>query len=344
MKPKRLLLAGSHAATPAYAVTQEIKRRKLPWEIYFVGRRWAFEGKRMETLEFRELPKLGVKFYPLESGKVQTKFTRYTIPALLKTPFGLIQSLVLILKIKPDLTLTFGGASGALTSFWSWVLGIPVLVHEQTAAAGRANIFSARFARKVMLSRRGSKQFFANKSAVVTGNPLTFEIARASKEKPREVIKTILVTGGSRGSTRINDAVSKILPRLEKQFEIIHLTGKVEGRLGISQMAKALKRADMVIARAGANTVAEIIALKKPAIFVPIPWSYKDEQTKNAEFAARFGLIRILPQKFLSGKRLEMEIEKLKSDLAGRPRGLESGISPDLDASKKVVKILEKYI
>lgn len=343
MKPKRLLLAGSHAATPAYAITQEIKRRKLPWEIYFVGRRWAFEGKKIETLEYLELPKLGVKFYPLESGKAQTKFTRYTIPALLKIPIGLIQSLILTLKIKPDLTLSFGGASGAWVSFWSWVLGIPILVHEQTAAAGRANIFSSRFAKKVMLSRQSSKQFFANKKVVLTGNPLTFEAVRAAKEKSRREVKTILVTGGSRGSTRINEAVSKILPRLERRYKVIHLTGEGKGRLSIKEMTEAFRKADVVVGRAGANTVAEIIALKKPAILIPIPWSYKDEQTKNAEFGARFGLIRILPQKFLSGKRLEIEIENLKFNLAGQPLRVDM-VSPDLDASKKVVKILEEYI
>lgn len=344
METKRLLLAGSHAATPAYAVVQEIKQQKLPWEVHFLGRRWAFEGKKLETLEYLELPKLGVKFHSLQAGKFETRFTRYTIPALLKIPFGLIQSLVLIRQIKPHLTLTFGGASGAYAAIWSWVLGIPVLVHEQTAVAGRANLFAARFAQKIMIARESSRRFFPAKKTILTGNPLTLEIIRAAGKRPTRKVRTILITGGSRGSKRINEAVKAILPALTRRFKVIHLTGEgPAGRLSIREMARAFQQADIVVGRAGANTVSEIIALKKPAVLIPLPWSYLDEQAKNAEVAAKFGLVRILPQKFLTSRRLALEIEKLESDLEGRPRGLDY-VSPDLDAAKKVVEILEKYL
>lgn len=346
METKRLLLAGSHAATPAYAVVQEIKLRKLPWEIHFLGGRWAFEGKKIETLEYQELPKLGVKFHSLQAGKLETKFTRYTIPALLKTPFGFIQSLILIRKIKPHLTLSFGGASGAYAAFWSWVFGIPVLVHEQTAAVGRANLFAAKFAQKILLARESSRQFFLGKKVVLTGNPLTQEIIQAVESKPKKAIKTILVTGGSRGSKRINEVIKAILPTLTRKFKVIHLTGEgSRGRLSIKKMAEAFKRADLVIGRAGANTVAEIMALKKPAILIPLPWAYLDEQTKNAEFAAKLGLVQVLPQKFLTPRRLESEIAKLtakitKVSLKSNPQWS----NPDLYAAKKIVKILDKYI
>ena len=340
MKLKKLLLAGSHAATPAYAVAQEIKKRKLSWKIHFIGKKWGMEGENLETLEYEELPKLGVKFHPLESGKIQTKFTRYTIPALFKIPFGFIKSLVYLLKIKPDLTLSFGGASGALTSFWSFVLSIPVIIHEQTASAGRANIFSARFARKIMISRESSKQFFPASKIVLTGNPLNPELSLVLPHTSYVIPHTILVTGGSRGSTRINAALEKILPSLKKKYEVIHLNGK--NRLSFSEMAETLLRTDIVVGRAGANTVSEIIALKKPSILTPIPWSYKDEQTKNAEFARNFGIARILLQAELTPERLEREIENLVKDYPNILKRVKNKVSPDLDASKKVVDILEK--
>ena len=341
MKPIKLLLAGSHAATPAYAVVQEIKRRDLPWEIHFIGKKWAMEGKNLETLEYEELPKLGVKFHSFESGKIQTKFTKHTIPAFFKIPFGFFQSFVLLLKIKPDMTLSFGGASGASTSFWSFVLGIPVIIHEQTASAGRANIFSARFAKKVLISRESSMEFFPIEKTVLTSNPLNPSL-RFLTHSSSLIPHRLLITGGSRGSTRINDAIEKILPILKKKFEIIHLTGK--NRLSISEMAETLSRADIVVGRAGANTVSEIIALKKPSILIPIPWSYKDEQTKNAEVAVEFGIARILPQAELTPEKLETEIENLVRDYSNILKKVKNKVSPDLDASKKVVKILEKYI
>ena len=341
MKPKKLLLAGSHAATPAYAVTQEIKKRKLPWEIHFIGKRWSTEDKKSETLEYLELPKLGVKFHSIDPGKVQTKFTRYTLSAFFKIPFGFIQSLVQVAKVRPDATLSFGGAGGAEVTFWSWIMGIPVIVHEQTSVAGRANIFSARFAKQIMISRDASRKFFPPSKTILAGNPLSPQLGQPSV---RPFPHTLLVTGGSRGSVRINEAIEKIMPRLKSKFEVIHLTGTGKGRLSISQMADALKKADIVVARAGANTTAEIIALKKPSVLVPIPWTYMNEQTRNAEFAKEFGIARILPQDELTPERLEDEIQKLAADYPNIVEKVKGKVSPDVNATKKVVDILEKYI
>ncbi|MFC1625568.1 glycosyltransferase, partial [Patescibacteria group bacterium] len=132
-RQKRVVFAGSHAATPAIAVIEEIKRRKLPWSIYWVGKKWASEDKTSISLEYRVLPKMGVTYLPLESGRIQTKFTKHTIPALFKIPFGFVHSLAIFLKVKPELVLSFGGASGAMVVFWSWVFRVPVVIHEQTA-------------------------------------------------------------------------------------------------------------------------------------------------------------------------------------------------------------------
>ena len=88
MRQKRLLLAGSHAGATAIAVVAEAKKRKLPWDISWIGKKWATEEKKSTTLEYNTLPKLGVSFYPIESGKVQTKFTRYTILAMAMIPLS----------------------------------------------------------------------------------------------------------------------------------------------------------------------------------------------------------------------------------------------------------------
>src|SRR3989344_878307 len=86
-----LLLVGSHGATTAAAVIEEIQRRNLNWNLYWIGKKWSTERKKSLSLEYQILPSMGIEFLELESGKIQTKFTRHTIPALLKIPMGIIQ-------------------------------------------------------------------------------------------------------------------------------------------------------------------------------------------------------------------------------------------------------------
>ncbi|MDP1760304.1 MAG: glycosyltransferase, partial [Candidatus Woesebacteria bacterium] len=222
MEPRKLLLAGSHGATTGLAIIEEIKSKNLDWEVFWVGRKHAGERNKSHSLEFKILPKLGVIFYHLESGKIENKFTRYTIPALIKIPFGFLQALALLLKIRPDLTLSLGGASGSLVSFWSWVLGIPIIVHEQTASAGRANIFSSKFAKKIAISREASQKYFPKDKVVLTGNPISKNIINIINKPKNSEVKTILITGGSRGSTWLNNAVRPILDDLLKKYFVIH--------------------------------------------------------------------------------------------------------------------------
>lgn len=359
MQKKKLLLTGSHAGSTAIAVIEEIKKRNLDFEIHWIGKRFAEEGKTTETLEYKNLSKYGVIFHNLESGKIQTKFTRYTIPALFKIPVGLFKGYKLVKQIKPDLTLSFGSAAGAVSAFWSNYLGIPVIIHEQTATAGRANILSSYFAKKILLSRESSLRFFNKSKAEIVGNPINSEILKFVGMKPNLRVRTILITGGSRGSIWLNDAIAPILPRLLEKYFVLHQTGeanlskfnyiKDEKYLSFGQttprnMAEIIAKADIVISRSGANTVSELIALKKPTILIPIPWTYNNEATENAKYMESLGLARILLQKDLSAQKLLSEIEKMIHDYGKIVKLTEDLESEDLMASKKVVDILEDMI
>lgn len=359
MKQKKLLLAGSHGATTGLSIVEEIRSRNLDWDIYWIGRKHAGERNKDHSLEFKILPEKGVKFYHLNSGKIENKFTRYTIPSLLKIPLGFIQSLLILLKIKPNLTLSLGGASGSLVSFWSWVLGIPVIVHEQTSSAGRANIISAKFAKKIAISRETSEKFFPVKKTILTGNPINRKVIDAFIDEAKSEAKTILITGGSRGSTWINKAIKPILNDLFERFFVIHQTGSEDfasfkeitnerylcvDQFNPGEWYSILEKADIVISRAGANSVSELIALKKPSILIPIPWSYLNEQTENAKYMQSLGLARILPQKDLNHERLMNEINKLNSDYSEIILKTKDVKSPDINASSKLVDLIEDYI
>ena len=366
MEQKKLLLTGSHAGSTAVAVIEEIKKRKLDWELHWVGKQFATEGSKIETLEFKNLSKLGVIFHNLESGKIQTKFTRYTIPSILKIPLGFIKGRKIVKEINPDLTLSFGSAAGAIISFWSNFLNIPVIIHEQTSTAGRANIISSYFANTILISREPSQPFFSKRKTKLVGNPMNIKVLNSELEKRNLRVKSILITGGSRGSTWINNAVKPILPRLLEKYFVIHQTGEANikefelfkneiltkdsdkyfcfGQTEPANMAEILLKSDLVISRSGANTVWELIALKKPSILIPIPWSYNNEQTENAKYMENLGLASILPQKELSAQRLLIEIEKMVEEYPSIIQKTNDVVSPDINATTKVVDILQENI
>src|SRR6185369_7004805 len=107
-----ILLTGGHAGATAYAVTEEIISKKLNWKLYFIGSTTAIEGKKIATYEEKVLPTLGVKYISITAGRVQRKFTFWTIPSLIKIPVGFIGAFYQLIKINPDIVLSFGGFVG----------------------------------------------------------------------------------------------------------------------------------------------------------------------------------------------------------------------------------------
>lgn len=359
METRKLLLAGSHAGSTAISVIEEIKKRNLNWEIHWIGKRFSKEGSNSESLEYKNMSKYGVIFHNLESGKIQTKFTKHTIPSLFKVPFGFLRCRKMVKEIKPDLTLSFGSAAGAMTVFWSNFYKIPTIIHEQTATAGRANIISSYFSNKILISRETSLAYFNKQKTLLVGNPLNSDIAKINLEDGNSRVKSILITGGSRGSTWINNAIKPLIPQLTNKYYLLHQTGEDSldefkiidnpkylafGQVSPKDMLQVMLKADIVISRAGANTVSELVALKKPAILIPIPWTYNDEQTENAKYMEELGIANILPQRDLTPQRLLVEIEKMVASYGSLKPKAKDIKSHDLNASSDIVDILEESI
>jgi len=364
-KKNKIVLTGGHAATTALATIEELIRDE-EWDIYWIGSGKAMEGKDVPTLESRIFPKIGIKSYEIISGRLQRKLTFWSLPSMIKIPFGFFHAMVLLLKIKPRAILSFGGFAAFPVVVAGFFLRIPVVLHEQTSAAGRSNIFSAKFAKKIALSRKGSQKYFPESKSELVGNPIMTQIAEIKpKEKMGEPV-TVLVTGGSRGSQTINEAVLEALDKLVERYNIIHQTGFIdfekikEARDSLSKELKekyeiykmiepmdmdgVYKRADIVVSRAGANTVSEIISAKIPAVLIPIPWSYENEQRKNAEYAEKFGIARILSQETLSGEALISAIENIEEDWFKIINGVKDKKSPDVNAAKRLVDLLEDVV
>ncbi len=363
---KKIILTGGHAGSTAYAVIQELnKSEETKWEICWIGSKNAIEGNSLTTFEHKIFNQIGIPFYTLFAGRLQTKFTFWTIPSLIKIPIGFVQSLYYLLSIRPQIVLSFGGYAALPVVICSWILRIPVIIHEQTSAAGRANEVGSRFANKILLARSSSKTYFDSKKCLVVGNPISKEIQSI---KPRYVLSktpTILITGGSRGSILINNSVSKILPDLLKNYKIIHQTGEAEFKKFLDLREKLPNKlsanyevvsfiepwhwneivndADLIIGRAGANTVSEIIYTKRPSILIPLRIAYKNEQMKNALFAKDFGIAEIIEEKDLDSELLLQKAKAMFSNWQTIVNKVKNKNIPDEGSARKIVDIIEEY-
>jgi len=365
-----IVLCGGHAATTALSTIEELTRRKkdTDWKLVWIGSNKAIEGKKVKPLESLIFEKLGLKTYSIVSGRLQRKFTLWTIPSLIKVPFGFVNAFFLILKLRPNVVVSFGGYAAVPVVISSWLLRVPVVIHEQTAAIGLANKLSLPFVKICCLSRKESKMYFKGNKTVLIGNPVMSQISEIKEKDTLGNPPVIFIAGGSRGSQNINKIVYEILDKLLKKYKVIHITGESDfdvfkKRKGIlknefskryevypivdpMQIDGIYKEADIIVARAGANTVSEIIVTKRPALLIPIPWSHLDEQKKNALVAQEIGIARILEQDDLSDGRLLSEISiliKNRKEMVNKAKTNDNEIL-DREASRKLVDQIVKFV
>ncbi len=363
---RKIVLTGGHAATTAISVVEQLlrKRGNFEWDIHWIGATKAIEGKSVPTLEYQIFPKLNVKFHPIIAGRIQKRFGIWTVPSLIKIPIGFIHALLILLEIRPKLIVSFGGFASFPVVTVGWILRIPIIIHEQTSTAGRANRYSSFFASKIALAREKSLRYFPKGKSKVIGNPLLSNIREILPKEKIGDPATILVTAGSRGSQRINSLIEPILEKLLRSYCVIHITGQLDfnkfsgkkvfldktlsknyeiySTVDPMQIGGLYKRSDIVIGRAGANTVSEIIATKRPSILIPIPWSYLDEQNKNAKYAEKMGIATIINQEEATPEALLIEVSTIKNKWNDMVRKVTKD-NPDIYASGKFVGLIEEY-
>lgn len=329
----KIIVIGGHI-TPALAVIEKLKEH----EILFIGRKHALEGDKALSFEYQEIQKLGIKFKALIAGRLQRKFTIHTIPSLLKFPIGFFQSFFILRSFRPDVVLGFGGYVQLPIIFSAFILRVPIVVHEQTLTAGLSNKIASFLARKICISWKTSEDSFPKEKTVLTGNPIRKEIIQAQATEPKKnSIPTIYITGGSLGSHSINQLVEGSLHRLSKNFRIIHQTGDakefkdferlsflredlenknhyfVKKFLNATEVGEVLKKVDLVISRAGINTITELIYLNKPCFLIPL--SYGKEQKINAEFVKKLGLAKVYQERNLNPTIFVDVIKSIVADL-----------------------------
>lgn len=331
----KILISGGHLM-PALAVIDKLFSQKniSKKEIIFVGRQYNLDSEQSYSLEYQEVKQRHITFIPLVTGRLKRQISISSLKNFLLIFIGLKNALTIINQVKPTVILSFGGYLGFPFMFWGWFKKIPVYIHEQTLNPGAANRIGAYLAKKVFISFPQTEQYFPAKKVMVTGNPVRTNIFSVNKKpfKIKEKLPVIYVTGGSLGSHSLNLHLGNILKELLKKFIIIHQTGNVKeyddyqklSKLRESLPIKLKNRyflgnhfysdeigfiysvADFVISRSGANTFFELIALKKPAILVPLPWSANQEQQHQAQLFVSKGLGEIFSQFEDSQKLLKL--------------------------------------
>jgi UDP-N-acetylglucosamine--N-acetylmuramyl-(pentapeptide) pyrophosphoryl-undecaprenol N-acetylglucosamine transferase len=350
--PLSVIIAGGGTGGhiyPGIAIAQEFKRRDADTHIVFVG--------TARGLEAKIIPREGFNLELIEVTALKRVGFINRIKSLLTLPKSFLTARSLIKQFKPDVVIGVGGyASGPVVLTASW-MGVPTLVAEQNALPGFTNRVLARFVKAAAVSFEEARLFFKEK-AEITGNPIRAEFFEAPAKHPGDVIH-VLITGGSQGARAINEAVIGALPQLAEEkdrLSFAHQTGendyyrvrdafeksglKAEVKPFIEKMVDEFARADLVISRAGATTVAELAAAGKPAIMIPFPFAADDHQRKNAEAIENAGAGRMILQTELTSERLAKELLWLVHDPQQLGRMAEASRKlGHPDAAKKVVDL-----
>lgn len=314
---KKIVLTGGGTAghvTPNMALIPELK--KQGYDISYIG---SYEG-----IESKLIPELGVTYYGISSGKLR----RYIDLKNLSDPFkvikGLHQARKLMKKIKPDVVFSKGGFVSVPVVLAAKSRHIPCVIHESDMTPGLANKICLPCATRICTNFPETLKHLPADKAVVTGSPIRQELFSGDREKGLAFCgfdnskPVILIIGGSLGAVAVNQAVRSILPELLKNYQVIHLCGKgkidesltnVKGYVQFDyikeELSDLMAAADIMISRAGANAICEILALRKPNILIPLSaQASRGDQILNAASFEKAGYSVVFQEEELTDSKL----------------------------------------
>ena len=354
---KKIVMTGGGTAghvTPNIALMPAL--RNEGYEISYIG---SYEGIEKRLIEEQRVP-----YYGISSGKLR----RYFDPKNFSDPFkvlkGYAQSIKLLKKLRPDVVFSKGGFVSVPVVLAAKHCKIPAIIHESDLTPGLANKLAIPSATKVCCNFPETLNYLPKDKAVLTGSPIRQELLAGNKDRALSLCRfsdftrpTILVVGGSTGSRAINVAIRGLLPELLKTYNIIHLCGKgnLESSLkdvsGYAQfeyanqeLADMFALADLVISRAGANAICELLALRKPNILIPLSAvASRGDQILNANSFRSQGFSYVLEEEALSNTALLDAIEHVSKKRGEYIHAMENSSSRNsidtivkmiLDASK----------
>lgn len=329
----RVLIAGGGTGGhlfPGIALAEEVTTRHPKNEVLFVGTR--------RGLEARVVPESGYQLEVIAARGLKGMGPVKLLLGLLALPISFLESWRILKKYRPDVVVGVGGYASGSVVLAAWLQGVPTAVQEQNALPGVTNRLLGHLVKVVFVAFAESRKFFPPKKVQLIGNPIRrMLLDNYLRSRSAHDRFTVLVFGGSQGARGINDRVVEALDELgelKNELHFIHQTGtrdleRVRGeyaRRGFSaeveafivDMSSAYSRAEIVICRAGAATLAELTVCKKASLLIPFPAAADNHQEKNAQAMVAGGAALMFRESELTGKRLADEIRSLK----GNPEAL----------------------
>ncbi len=350
---KKIIMTGGGTAghvNPNLALIPGLKA--INYEIKYIGSK---NGIEKEIIERTKIP-----YFAISSGKLRRYFDVKNFTDPFRVVGGFFQAVSILRHEKPHLVFSKGGFVSVPVVMAASMLKIPVLSHESDITPGLANKIGAKFADKLLVTFPETLKHVGEKGILV-GSPIRDELFEGDKVRGQEILKfeedktTILVMGGSIGSVKINDALRGALPVLLETFNIIHLCGKgnlseelkdLEGYRQYEYISKEMKDflqvADLVVSRAGSNSIFEFLALKKPNLLIPLSRaSSRGDQILNANSFEEKGYSKVLEEEELTEVTLKMSIEDLYREREEYIKTMEK--SEMLNGTPKIIQLIEKY-
>ncbi len=351
---KTILLTGGGTAghvMPNLALVPRL--RDAGWQVEYVG---SYTGMERQLVESE-----GIPYHGVATGKLR----RYRDLENLKDPFrvirGVAQSYALIGRLKPTVVFSKGGFVGLPLAVAARLRRVPVILHEADLTLGLANRLALPFATKVAVTFAETAASLPKGKAVHTGLPIRREVFSGNgrhlaasygftHQRP-----VLLVTGGSSGAKALNEAIWSNLPGLLEHFQVVHLCGRnkmnpdignVQGYVQIEyaqgEMPDLLAMSQVVMSRAGSNTIFELLALKKPHLLIPLPASQsRGDQIQNAKLFAAHGYSAMVEEEHLPSVDLCDTLVQLYEGRESYVRSMES--APAADGVAEVMKLITSY-
>lgn len=350
---KRIVLTGGGTAghvTPHLSLIPRL--RDAGYDIHYIGTQNGIEHDMIAKIP-------GITYHVVKSGKLRRYFSLRNFTDPFRVLHGAVTSVILMRRLKPDVCFSKGGFVSVPVVIGARLAHVPSICHESDLTPGLANRISARFVDCVATTFQECADNMCHTS-VMTGTPLRPALFQGSREKGLAMAgftgekPVLLMTGGSLGAQSVNQCLRECLPELLPQMDILHLCGRgnrdesLAGLPGYSQfeflgdeMADALAAADIVLSRAGSNTLSELLALNKPMLLVPYPLgASRGDQIQNAESYRKRGLARVLKQEDMNRETMTEAVLSLLRDR----EELRASVTayPVKDGTDAILELIEK--
>lgn len=353
---KHIVFTGGGTAghvTPNIALFPAVK--EAGYEISYIG---SYEGIEKELITGQ-----GVTYYGIDSGKFRRYFSWKNFTDPFHVVKGYFQAKKLLKNLNPNIVFSKGGFVSVPVVMAAKKCKIPCIIHESDITPGLANKLAIPSATKVCSNFPETLNYLPKEKAVLTGSPIRKELFTGNKIKGLDFCSftankpVLLVIGGSTGAAAVNNAIRDLLPTLLQQFQIIHLCGKgktdetFNGREGYVQFEyidKELKdlfaAADIIVSRAGANAICELLALKKPNILIPLSAAAsRGDQILNAESFERQGFSYVLKEEDVTNETLLAAVNEVYANRDKYVAAMnESKLNSAIETITEMIKTLSK--